>query len=69
MTRFTDEMVEAATSFLARFVGRGWLHAHRDDVLERAAVDYGLNMGWLRRELNEAHFTPLGRAAIARRQT
>ncbi len=56
--------LQAATNFLNRFVGRGWLHAYRDDPDERAAVDYGLREGWLRMELSEAHFTPAGRAAL-----
>lgn len=68
MRKFTDEMAKAATAFLARHVERGWLHANREAPLEAAAVEYGLRMGWLRRELSEAHFTPIGRAAIARRQ-
>jgi hypothetical protein len=50
--------------FLARFVGRGWLSADRQDVDEQAAVKVGLSLGWLRHELSEAHFTPSGRAAL-----
>jgi hypothetical protein len=53
-------------AFLARFVSRGWLHAAREDRDEQAAVDLGLRKHWLRRELSEAHFTPAGRAAIAK---
>lgn len=51
--------------FLTRFVSRGWLHAVRDDRYEQEAVDYGLRAGWLRKEGNEAHFTPRGRRAVA----
>ena len=59
-----DDLTQAAQTFLARFVWRGWIHAVRDDGLEQAAVDLGLRNGWLRRELNEAHFTTAGRAAL-----
>lgn len=50
--------------FLLRFVGRGWLHGTRDDAMEAAAVDLALRKRWLRRELSEVHFTPVGRAAL-----
>lgn len=55
----------SAARFLSRFVGRGWLHATRDDPSEQRAVDLGLRKRWLRRELSEVHFTPKGRIAIA----
>lgn len=51
--------------FLARFVSRGWLHALRVVEHEQEAVDYGLRSGWLRRQGDEAHFTPRGRRALA----
>ena len=51
-------------AFLARFVERGWLHGTRDDPDEQAAVDAGLAAGWLRQELSEVHFTPIGRLEI-----
>lgn len=54
------------TDFLARFVGRGWLHAARDDADEKEAVAHGLREGWLRMEMSEAHFTPAGRAALSK---
>lgn len=52
------------SAFLARFTGRGWLHAIRDDAFEQEAVDLGLRKRWLRREYNEAHFTPKGHSAL-----
>lgn len=52
-------------AFLARFVGRGWLHGTRDDEREQAAVDFGLRRGWLKRELSEVKFTAKGRKALA----
>lgn len=50
--------------FLSRFVKRGWLSADRPDASEQRAIEYGLRRGWLRRELSEAHFTPVGREAL-----
>jgi hypothetical protein len=58
------KLTKAQRAFLARFVGRGWLHATRDDPDEQAAVNEGLRAGWLRRELGEAHFTPAGRSLL-----
>lgn len=58
----------AMRSFLARFLGRGWLHALRDSEGEQAAVDMGIRKGWLRREMNEAHFTPEGRRVLEAHQ-
>jgi hypothetical protein len=55
---------DRAEAFLARFLGRGWLAATRENPFEQVAVDYGLRRGWLRRELSEAHFTPAGRSAL-----
>lgn len=55
------DLTDAACAFLGRFVGRGWIHAIRDDELEQAAVDLGLRRAWLRREGDEAHFTAAGR--------
>lgn len=60
------KLTEAQRNFLSRFVGRGWLHATREDADEQAAVDTALRKRWLRREMNEAHFTPAGRQALAR---
>lgn len=48
-------------SFLRRFIGRGWLSAIRDDPWEQETVDLALRKRWMRREYNEAHFTPKGR--------
>lgn len=67
-------MADAATltkakDFLARFVGRGWLHGARDHPDEQEAVDLGLRKRWLRRELGEVHFTPKGRADLQRADT
>lgn len=56
---------EAAKAFLRRFVGRGWLHATRENPDEQYAVNLGLTKRWLRRELGEAHFTPAGRIALS----
>lgn len=50
--------------FLARFVGRGWLAAKRENPDEQAAVDMALRKRWVRRELSEVHFTPAGRRAL-----
>lgn len=52
--------------FLNRFVSRGWLHGTRGDATEQSAVDKALRKRWLRRELSEVHFTPAGRAALAK---
>lgn len=52
--------------FLSRFVARGWLHGTRDDATEQGAVDKAVRKRWLRRELSEVHFTPSGRAALAK---
>lgn len=57
-------ITEDQSAFLARFAGRGWIHAVRDDAFEQLAVDLGLRKRWLRREGNEAHFTPAGRRAL-----
>ncbi len=51
-------------AFLARFVARGWIHAVREDPFEQAAVDAGLRLKLMRRELSEAHFTPKGRKVL-----
>lgn len=51
-------------TFLARFIGRGWLHADRDEPIEREAVDLALRKRWLRREGSEVHFTPRGRVGL-----
>lgn len=56
---------EAQRAFLARFIGRGWLHGRRDDTIEQEAVDIGLRKRYLRRELSEVHFTPAGRTALS----
>lgn len=58
------KLTEAQAAFLARFVSRGWLHAIREEADEQVAVHIALRKRWLRRELNEAHFTPAGRAAL-----
>lgn len=57
-------ITQEQSTFLARFAGRGWIHAVRDDASEQLAVDLGLRKHWLRREGNEAHFTPKGHAAL-----
>lgn len=54
----------AQTTFLGRFVVRGWIHAIRDDPDEQVAIDIALRKRYLRRELSEAHFTPKGRLAL-----
>ena len=51
--------------FLGRFVARGWLHARRDDIAEQEAVEIGFRKRYLRREMSEAHFTPLGRKVLS----
>jgi hypothetical protein len=51
-------------AFLARFVGRGWIHWVRENADEQAAVDYGLRRRWLRQVLEEGHFTPAGQQAL-----
>ena len=51
-------------AFLVRFVGRGWLHATRENAEEQAAVDLGLRKRWLRREGSEVQFTSKGRIAL-----
>ena len=55
-------------AFLSRFVGRGWLHATRSDAGEQHAVDAGLRLRLLRREMGEAHFTPKGRQQLVAMQ-
>lgn len=57
---------EKHTAFLGRFISRGWLHGAREDQDEQDAVNIGLRKRWLRREMSEVHFTPKGRAAIAK---
>ena len=65
MTDTAVRLSEAqAKDFLSRFVARGWLHGKRDKANEQTAVDIGLRKRWLRRELSEVHFTPVGRAAL-----
>ena len=61
----TLRLTDSQFVFLSRFVSRGWLHAVRDDPMEQAAIHIGLRKRWLRRELNEAHFTVKGRRALA----
>ena len=63
-----SDLTQAESAFLSRFTGRGWLHGARDDVLEAGAVRKALRLKYLRKELTEVHFTPRGRAALARDQ-
>lgn len=56
---------EQQKAFLARFVGRGWLHGIRENAEEQVAVDLALRKRWLKREMREMHFTPKGRTALA----
>lgn len=58
-------MTEQQKKFLARFIVRGWIYAIRDAADEQAAVDAAFRKRWLRREMNEGHFTPAGRRALA----
>ena len=60
----SEQLTDAQMGFLARFGGRGWLAATRDDPTEQEAVDAGLRKRWLRRELGEVHVTPKGRVAL-----
>ena len=57
-------MTQAQKDELARFVGRGWMHAEPDDELRAEAIKIGLRKRWLRRELNEVSFTAKGRAVL-----
>lgn len=59
------QLTTEQATFLARFTGRGWLHAAREDAVEREAVDFGLRKRWLRREGSEVHFTQRGRVGLS----
>lgn len=65
--RAAASLTDAQAAFLRRFVAREWLHAKREDRLEQEAVDVALRLGYLRRELDEVHFTFTGRWALERR--
>lgn len=59
-------LTTSQVSFLSRFIDRGWIHATREDPDEQTAINLGLRKRWLRRELSEVHFTPAGRAGLAK---
>lgn len=61
-------LTDSEAVFLSRFVMRGWIHAVREDKFEQGAVIKALDLRYLRRELNEAHFTPAGRTALSEGQ-